>query len=210
MKSIVGNRDIKFDLLISRFILRYKIEREIDMDILNEIKKKIGYYISSNSDIDYLIHVNIPIMNLLYPTLCSSYINADDLNKELRNFRNIYGTLFGDFKGCIPIKFFECLLDSDYVMSYIEDAKEVPEYMKRLYDNYVVLVNFGKTFKQEYLCQALYSFILSNILRYDLINKYDGFMSLLKEVDSDINRFPNLCTDMSTCAAEVPIKFLGH
>ena len=35
-------------------------------------------------------------------------------------------------------------------------------------------------------------------------------MSLLKEVDSDINRFPNLCTDMSTCAAEVPIKFLGH
>ena len=43
MTSIVGNRDIKFDLLISRFILRYKIEREIDMDILNEIKKKIFF-----------------------------------------------------------------------------------------------------------------------------------------------------------------------
>ena len=210
MKSIIGNRDIKFDLLISRFILNYKGKREVDMDILNEIKKKINSYISNNSGIDYLTHINIPIMNLLYPTLCSSYINANDLDKELVNFRNIYGTLFGDFKGCIPIKFFEALLDSDYVMSYIEDTKEVPEYMKRLYDNYLKLVEFGKTFNQDNLCSSLYSFILSNILRYDLINKYDGFISLLQEIDTDADNISNADNYVLTKIPEVPIKFLGQ
>lgn len=210
MKSVIGNRDIKFDLLISRFILKYKSKGEVDMDILNEIKKKINSYISNNSGIDYLTHINIPIMNLLYPTLCSSYINANDLDKELVNFRNIYGKLFGDFKGCIPIKFFEALLDSDYVMSYIEDAKEVPEYMKRLYDNYLKLVEFGKTFKQDNLCSSLYSFILSNILRYDLINKYDGFISLLQEIDTDADNISNAYNYVLTKIPEVPIKFLGQ
>lgn len=210
MKSITGNRDIKFDLLISRFILKYKVHEELDIDILNEIKNKINSYISSNSNIDYLSQINIPIMNLLYPTLCSSYIHTDDLDKELTNFRTLYGILFGDFKGCIPIKFFEYLLDSEYVLSYVEEAKEVPQYMQRLYDNYVNLVQFGKTFKQEKLRHSLYSFILSNILRYDLISKYDGFIELLQEVDADIDTFTNVDNYMSNSEAELPIKFLGQ